>query len=80
MERVEWILGGRPISHTSTCFESVLKVEGEGASFKHMLPFGATQRWSVDWAGQYAKEHNYCTVQSRTSDRTWKQPVMFGLR
>lgn len=62
MERGEWILGGRPISHTSTCFESVLKVEGEGASFRHMLPFGATQRWSIDWAAQYSNLL-YCTVQ-----------------
>jgi len=28
MERGEWILGGRPISHRSTRFKSVLKVEG----------------------------------------------------
>ncbi len=29
-----------PISHTSTCFESALNVQGEGASFGHMLLFG----------------------------------------
>lgn len=37
IERLEWILGARSISHMSTCFESVLKAEGKGASFRHML-------------------------------------------